>query len=235
MLFFDFRLPGLDFRARARFPASRARIALRGSPDDARCCQMLSDAPRCCQMLPEDPRCRRMLPAQMLSDASRCCQVLPDAARWSQMSQMIPNAARCCQPRCRKMPDAGWCYQYQLQCQYRCQHKCLYRCQHQPQYPHQYQYKYPHNITKNIITHTDLGCFQRHFVLESEKLTQTNIAKTYLPKSHTGKPDQSRPIWKTTLWSLKPTTDPRSQDWQPNQGIRDTSLVPAGPVVDILC
>ena len=123
MLFLDFRLPGLDFRARAWFPASRARIALRGSPDDARCCQMLSDAPRCCQMLPEDHRCRRMLPAHMLSDASRCCQVLPDAARWSQMSQMISNAARCCQPRCRKMLDAGWCYQYQFQSQHQCQHK----------------------------------------------------------------------------------------------------------------
>ena len=90
MLFLDFRFPGLDFRSRARFPASRARIALPGSPDDA----------RCCQMLPEDPRFRQMLPVQMLPDASRWCQVLPDAARWSQMTQMIPDAARCCQPRC---------------------------------------------------------------------------------------------------------------------------------------
>ena len=39
MLSLDFWPPGLGFRPRARFPASRARIALRGRPDDARCCQ----------------------------------------------------------------------------------------------------------------------------------------------------------------------------------------------------
>ena len=65
----------------SRFLGSKARIALRGSRDGARWCQMLPDGaswfqmvpdgPRCCQ-----PRCRR----QVLPDASRCCQVLPDAA-----------------------------------------------------------------------------------------------------------------------------------------------------------
>ena len=69
MLFLDFRPPGLDFRPRARFPASRARIALPGSPDDARCCQMIPD-------VTDDPRCCQMLPAQMPPDA-RCWLMLP--------------------------------------------------------------------------------------------------------------------------------------------------------------
>ena len=143
----------------SRFPASRAWFPGRGPISSLQSSDRSAGQPRWCQMLPDAVRCPQMLPAQMLSDASRCCQVLPDAARWSQMPQMIPNAARCCQPRCRKMPDAGWCYQYQLQCQYQRQHKRQYKCQHQPQYQHQYQYKYQH-ITKNN-THTDLGCFQR--------------------------------------------------------------------------
>ena len=154
----------------SRFPASRAWFPAQGSisslqssdrsAGQPRWCQMLPDAARWCQMLPDAAGGSQMPPnAAQLPDASRWCQVLPDAARWTQMSQMIPDAARCCQPRCRQMPDAGWCYQYQLQCQYQRQHKCQYKCQHQPQYQHQYQYKYQH-ITKNN-THTDLGCFPR--------------------------------------------------------------------------
>ena len=107
ILFLDFRPPGLDFRARARFPASRARIALRGSPDDARCCQMLSDAPRCCQMLPEDPRCRRMLPAQMLSDAFRCP---PGASRCCQMIPDVTDDPKCCQMLPAQMPQDARCW-----------------------------------------------------------------------------------------------------------------------------
>ena len=102
-----FQVPGLDFRARARFPASRARIALRGSPDDARCCQMLSDAPRCCQMLPEDPRCRRMLPAQMLSDAFRCP---PGASRCCQMIPDVTDDPKCCQMLPAQMPQDARCW-----------------------------------------------------------------------------------------------------------------------------
>ena len=170
----------------SRFPASRAWFPAQGSisslesldrsAGQPRWCQMLPDAARWCQMLPDAAGGSQMPPdATELQDASRWYQVLPDAARWSQMSQMIPDAARCCQPRCRQMPDAGWCYQYQLQCQYQRQHKCQYKCQHQPQYQHQYQYKYQH-ITKNN-THTDLGCFPR--VMSSLEVTRpTDINST---------------------------------------------------------
>ena len=44
-----------------RHMGSRARIALRGSSDDARCCRRIPDAARCFQMLPGATRCSQML------------------------------------------------------------------------------------------------------------------------------------------------------------------------------
>ena len=107
MLFLDFRPPGLDFRPRARFPASRARIALRGSPDDARCCQMLSDDAK---MLPDAAGGSQMPLDAASSDAARCLQMMPGAPRCCQMIQDFTDDPRCCQMLPAQMPPDARCW-----------------------------------------------------------------------------------------------------------------------------
>ena len=65
---------------------SSGRIALWGSRDGA----------RWCQMLPEDPRCCLMLPAWRLPGAAKCFQMLPSAPKCGQM-MMPPDDPRHCQ------------------------------------------------------------------------------------------------------------------------------------------
>ena len=110
MLFFDFRPPGLDFRARARFPASRARIALRGSPDDARWCQMLPDAVRCPQMLPDAAGGSQMPRDAASSYAVRCLQMLSGASRCCQMIPDVTDDLKCCQMLPAQMPQDARCW-----------------------------------------------------------------------------------------------------------------------------
>ena len=57
------------------------RIALRGSPDGSRCCQMVPDAVRCCRRFPDAARCCQPRCCQVLPNATRRCQMFPDAAR----------------------------------------------------------------------------------------------------------------------------------------------------------
>ena len=62
-------------------------------------------------------------------------------------------------------------------------------------------------------------------MLKSGKRNTKNTAKTYLQKSHARK---SGPIGPTPCGPLKEG----SQDWQPNQGIRNTPLVLTGTLAD---
>ena len=71
-----------------------------------------------------------------------------------------------------------------------------------------------------------LGCF---LVLKSEKMIQTNSARTCLQKSHETDPGNPG---NGSCGPLKQFKDPRSQDWEPNPGIRDIRLVPSGTVAD---
>ena len=71
-----------------------------------------------------------------------------------------------------------------------------------------------------------LGCF---LVLKSEKMDTKKHSKNIPAKKSCEEPEKSGTA---SCGPLKQFKDPRSQDWQPNQGIRDTPLVPGGTVAD---
>ena len=145
------------------FMGSRGRIALWGSPDGARCCQMVPDAA-------SDARCCQMLPDAASPDAARCCQMLPDAAR---CSQMLPDAPRCCQMLpgqmllrcCQMLPGAARsCQMLQMppddaqMLNTNAMPNAMPEHNTNTNTNHQYQYQYQYNTTKTN-TNTYLGCF----------------------------------------------------------------------------